>query len=64
MTICIGARFMLTINLDTEDHLIHGSMGTIKHMHRDSANPLNGTIYIQFDDQVAGNNRKRKKANK
>ena len=62
--ICIDARFMLTINLDTEDHLINGSIGTIKYIHMDEANPLNGTIYIQFDDPDSGNKRKRKRPNK
>ena len=62
--ICIDSRFMLTINLDTEDHLINGSMGTIKYIHMDEANPLNGKIYIQFDDPVAGEKRKRKRPNK
>ena len=34
------ARFMVTINLDTEDRLINGSMGTIKYIYMDEANPL------------------------
>ena len=64
ITICNGARFMLAVNLDTEDHLINGSMVTIKHIHMNSRDPLNGKIYIHFDDPVAGNKRKRSKPNK
>ena len=33
LTICIRARFMLTINMETEDHIINGSIGTIKHIY-------------------------------
>ena len=54
---------MLTVNLDTEDHLINGSMGTIKHVYMSTRSPLDGTIYVQFDDPVAGNKRKRRDIN-
>ena len=54
ISICIGARFMLTVNLDTEDHLINGSIGTIKWIHK-SGEKLDWTLYIEFDDPIAGN---------
>ena len=44
--ICIDARFMVTINLDTEDHLINGNMGTIKYIHMDEANLLNSLMTL------------------
>ena len=50
LEICVGARFMLTVNLKTEDHLINGSLGTIRHIHMTSIYHFNGTIHIEFDD--------------
>ena len=52
----IGARVMLTTNIDLDDRLINGQIGTVKHFAI-----LNGrfeTIFIQFDDAKAGNKRK------
>lgn len=53
--ICIGARVMLTNNLDIEDRLINGSMGTVKYIDRVRNNKRNGVIYVQFEDPEAGN---------
>jgi hypothetical protein len=65
LSICIDARLMLTVNIDTEDHLINGSLGTIKYIHNMSErNPLSGTIYVKFDDPVAGNKRKNNNINR
>ena len=58
ISICVGARFMLTVNIDTEDHLINGSLGTIEEIDTRESNKLRWTIYIKFDDPVAGNKRK------
>ena len=56
---------MLTINLDVEDHLINGSIGTIQHIFMNEKDPLNRSrIYVQFDDSKAGNKRKNRKINK
>ena len=52
---------MLTVNLKTEDHLINGSLGTIRHIHMSSRHPLNGTIYLEFDDPTAGDTLKEKR---
>ena len=62
ISICVGARFMLTVNIDTEDHLINGSLGTIEHIDTRACNPLQWIIYIHFDDEVAGNRRKSNRA--
>ena len=48
---------MLTVNVDTEDRLVNGSIGTIVRIVCGSY-PLNGTLYIDFDDKAAGNSRK------
>ena len=59
LRICEKARFMLTVNLDTEDHLVNGSIGTIEAIHIRSRYPLRGgIIFIQFDNPKAGNARK------
>ena len=59
----IGARFMITINLNTEDHLVNGSIGTIEHISMSARYPLKGTLYIKFDNPKAGNARKNKNIN-
>ena len=54
----IGARVMLTANIDLDDRLINGQIGTVKHIAI-----LNGrfeTIFVQFDDIKAGNKRRSK----
>ena len=57
VTVCIGARFMLTVNLDTSDHLVNGSLGSIKHIVK-STQPMNTLLLIKFDSAVAGDSRK------
>ena len=51
----VGARIMLTTNMDISDRLVNGQLGTVKHF-----TLLNGQwqIYILFDDVNAGNERK------
>ncbi|HAO14922.1 MAG TPA: hypothetical protein DDE71_05115, partial [Tenacibaculum sp.] len=58
VVLCVGARFMLTVNLDVEDKLINGSLGTIMHLQISDQYPLNGIIFIKFDDPNAGNSLK------
>ena len=44
---------MLTVNLDLEDRLVNGQLGTVKHFQKDqNGNVLK--IYIAFDDCEAG----------
>ena len=64
ISICVGARILLTVNIDTEDHLINGSLGTIRHIQMNGPNLLDAAIYVEFDDPVAGNKRKNNKINK
>lgn len=63
LRVCIGARFMLTINIDTEDHLVNGSIGTIENISMSNSDPLRGTLYIKFDNPKAGNALKNNRIN-
>ena len=48
----INARIMLTTNINIEDRLINGQMGTVKHIEiRDTEVQ---TIYLELDDKCAG----------
>ena len=48
----INARFILTTNVNIEDRLINGPMGTVKHT--ESRNKEVQTIYLELDDTCAG----------
>ena len=54
LIIFLGARFLLTVNLNIEDHLVNGSIGTIRYIQQ-SSSLLNTNIFIKIDDPVAGN---------
>ncbi|XP_066926640.1 uncharacterized protein [Clytia hemisphaerica] len=55
LTLCVGARVMLTINKDVEDKLINGSTGIVKHIQGLRDNKPCGVIYVQFDSSLSGN---------
>jgi len=55
LKLCVGARVMLTINIDTEDKLINGSLGTVKILDRVKNGNPTGIVYVKFDDECAGN---------
>ena len=61
LTVCVGARVLLTVNLDISDHLVNGSTGTIVHIYLGKGNPLSGIIYVKFDLSKAGNKLKSNK---
>ena len=48
----IGAKVMLTVNLDIQDHLINGQTGYISHIEfvQDSVQK----VYVKFSDEQAG----------
>ena len=49
-----GARVMLTTNLDVEDRLINGQIGTIVKIKINAISAKPDVIYVRFDDQNAG----------
>ena len=53
----VGARIILSDNINISDRLINGSIGTVKHLDKKSK-PLFSTIYVKFDDPKAGNSLK------
>ena len=56
LKVCVGARVMLTNNMDISDRLINGLMGTVMVIDRLRNNKTaSGIIYIKFDDIKAGN---------
>lgn len=54
LTIKEGARVMVTTNIDIEDRLINGQLGTVKQIRfiENATNPAK--IYVKFDDPQAG----------
>ena len=59
LKICVGARVMLTYNMDLEGSLINGSTGTVIRMQMPlHSDPLHGKIYVKFDDPNAGESHK------
>ena len=52
-----GARVMLTTNLDVEDLLINGQIGTIVKIKINAISAKLDVIYVRFDDQNAGKER-------
>ena len=62
LRICVGATVMLTYNKDQYDRLINGSIGTIVYIQSHlQTGPASGTIYVKFEDEIAGNKYKDKR---
>ena len=66
LRLCVNARVILTINLDVEDHLVNGAIGTVERIHVGNASQadkhlqLKGVIYVKFDNIEVGNKRKQR----
>ena len=56
----VGARVMLATNLDVEDRLINGQIGTVLEITNNRVSCKPEVIYVKFDDQNAGRERIRK----
>ena len=54
----VGAKDMLTNNIDIFDRSINGAMGKVLYMDIKRDNPLIGRIFVKFDDPKAVNFRK------
>ena len=50
----IGAQVMLTSNLDIDDRLVHGLVGTVKQIKY--KNNEVSVVYVKFNDNNAGRN--------
>ena len=48
----IGAKLMLTVNIDIQDHLINGQTGNISHIELAQGSACK--IYVKFSDEQAG----------
>ena len=53
LQIKLNARVMLAVNIDLQDRLVNGQLGTIKHISTDKQGNV-AKIYIKFDDSKAG----------
>ena len=52
-----NARIMLTTNIDIQDRLINGQMGTIRKVKFNAIYNKPQTVYVEFDDVTAGHQR-------
>ena len=55
-----GERVMLTTNIDVEDRLINGQIGTVVKIKLNAISSKPEVIYVKFDDKNAGEVRIRK----
>ena len=55
LRICIGARVIITYNINLSDRLVNGTMGIVKGISLPPSNPMEGIIYVLLDDPLAGN---------
>ena len=53
LDIKLNARVMLTVNVDLQDRLVTGQLGTAKCIHTDSESNVS-KIYVKFDNSKAG----------
>ena len=53
LQIKLNARVMLTVNIDLQDRLVNGQLGTIKHISTDKQGNV-AKIYIKFDGSITG----------
>ena len=57
--IAVGARIMLTVNMDTDDGLVNGAFGTVVHIsEKKDKHDFPESITVEFDDPEVGRNYK------
>jgi DNA replication protein DnaC len=54
LTIALGAKLMITKNINVQDHLVNGAVGTLEHIDINPAKPMNGTLYLHFTNDKTG----------
>ena len=62
LSLKIGARVMLTYNIDTMDHLTNGSLGIVKGFIRQGPKNTITTVMVQFDEAKCGETLRGKKS--
>ena len=61
LKVCKGTRVMVTVNIDLNDGIANGALGTIIEFRGNKNNMLKGEIYVQFDYPEVGRSRKIRK---
>ena len=54
LKVCVGARVLLTVNLNVSDGLSNGALGSVVGIRGTQDRILNGIIYVKFDNDVVG----------
>ena len=63
LKICVGAQFLLIVNINVADKLINGFIGTIEYIHFNNSNkPFLGEMYVKFYKPTAGNSLKKSRS--
>ena len=52
--LCIGARVVLTSNIDVNDGLVNGSFGTVKDLKQNGENETFESVFVKFDKKCTG----------
>ncbi|XP_029957163.1 uncharacterized protein LOC115395673 [Salarias fasciatus] len=63
-TLSLGpdARVMLCKNVDVEDGLVNGACGTVTHIQLRQGDNFPQTVYVKFDDEKIGSQRRKKRS--
>ncbi|XP_029954136.1 uncharacterized protein LOC115393324 isoform X3 [Salarias fasciatus] len=63
-TLSLGpdARVMLCKNVDVEDGLVNGACGTVTHIQLRQGDSFPQTVYVKFDDEKIGSQRRKKRS--